>query len=111
MQEAVGLETLGGILTPLLQVGCKLPCEIKETFSTAADKQDQITIRLFRGVGPTVADAHALGEYRVDGIPPMPRGQPHIEVRLATKDRDLIIEAVDVETRRPYKVGRLDTPR
>jgi molecular chaperone DnaK len=109
MQQAVGLETLGGMLTPLLQVGCKLPCESREVFSTAADKQDQITIRLFRGGGPTVAGAYSLGEYRVEGIPPLPRGQPQIEVRVATKDRNLIIEASDVATRLPYRVVHVET--
>ena len=111
MEQAVGLETLGGVLTPLLHVGCKVPCESKEVFSTAADDQEQISIRLFRGNAALTADATPLGEYRIDGIPPMPRGQPQIEVRLAAEKGDLVIEAIDVGTRRSYHVVRVEPPR
>jgi hypothetical protein len=111
LEQAVGLETLGGVLTPLLHVGCKVPCESTELFSTAADNQDQVSLRLFRGNAAKTADATPLGEYRIEGIPPMPRGQPRVEVRLAAENRDLVIGAVDAVSRRPYRVVRVGPPR
>jgi molecular chaperone DnaK (HSP70) len=104
LEEAVGLETLGGVLTRLLNVGCRIPCASTETFSTASDNQERISIRLFRGDGTMSTDATPLGECRIEGIPPMPRGQPQIEVRLAAEGRNLVIEATDVGTRRPHRV-------
>ena len=108
LEEAVGLETLGGVLTQLLNVGCSIPCVKTEIFSTAADSQERISIRLFHGNATRATDATLLGEYRIEGIPPLPRGQPQIEVRLAAEGRNLIIEATDVGTRRPYRVVRVD---
>ena len=108
LEEAVGLETVGGILSRLLNVGCKIPCASTETFSTASDNQKRISTRLFRGNGTMATDAKPLGEYGIEGIPPMPRGQPLIEVRLTAEGRNLIIAATDAKTRRPYQVVRLD---
>ena len=111
LEESVGLETVGGMLTPLLHVGCKIPCESKEVFSTAEDDQQEIRIRLYRGNAALAADATPLGEYRIEGIPPMPRGRPQIEVRLATENGDVVIEAIEVGTRRPYPVARVESSR
>ena len=111
MEEPVGLETLGGVLTPLLKPGCVIPCASTEVFSTASDNQDQITIRLFRGNASMAVDATFLGEYRIEEILPMPKGQPKIEVRLAAEGRDLVIEANDAVTRRPYRLVRVVSRR
>jgi molecular chaperone DnaK len=111
MDETVGLETLGGVLTPLLQVGCKIPCATTQVFSTAADNQEQISIRLFRGSATMAADATPLGEFRIEGIPPKPRGQTQVDVRVAAEGRDLVLEANDVQTRRPYRLVRVEGSR
>ncbi len=102
--EAVGLETLGGVFTPLLEVGCSVPCEVSEIFSTAVDNQDQVTISLYRGSASMVANATHLGEFRITGIPPMGRGEPQVEVTLAARGNDLILEAKELSSSRPYKI-------
>jgi molecular chaperone DnaK (HSP70) len=104
--ETVGIETLGGVFTPLLTVGCKTPCISRETFSTAADNQDQITIGYFRGDAQLVTDAHFLGRYRLEGIPAMQRGEPQIEVVLTADGDQLTVEATDTRTKQPILVIR-----
>lgn len=80
LREAVGIETFGGVFTPLLQVGCTLPCETTQTFSTAADGQTEITLALARGAAPLAADNHSLGRFVVMGIPAAPRGKPLVAI-------------------------------
>ena len=106
--EAIGMETLGGVFTPLLEMGCSVPCEVSEIFSTASDSQDQITISLFRGNVSLVSEATPLGKFRIEGIPVLPRGEPQIEVTFATRDADLILFARDRESGRSYSVVRLE---
>ncbi len=104
--ETVGLETLGGVLTPLLTVGCKTPCVSRETFSTAADNQEQITIGYYRGDAQLVIDAHFLGRYRLDGFPHMRRGEPQIEVILTAAGDQILVEATDTRSKQPIRVIR-----
>src|SRR5437868_14478923 len=68
LAENIGIETLGGVLTPLLKSGCKLPCEFTQVFSTADDNQDQITVHLFQGTTAMVSGAKKLGAFRLSGI-------------------------------------------
>jgi molecular chaperone DnaK len=105
--EPVGIETLGGVFTPLLEVGCPVPCEKKEMFSTASDNQDQVTIALYRGRASVVRDATFLGRFQITGIPPMKRGEPQIEVTLAARGSDLVMEAIELPSSRPYKIVRV----
>jgi len=93
--ESIGLETLGGVFTPILKAGCSLPCEATNMFSTAADKQTEIKISLFRGSGPLVSENHSLGRFAILGIPPLPRGKPSIAVTLRATDADIILIARD----------------
>ena len=87
----VGIETLGGILTAILPHGQAAPCSRTEIFSTAQDHQAHVAVRLFRGIASTVARAHFLGEVRVTGFAPAPRGVPKIEVTLAIEDGRLVV--------------------
>jgi molecular chaperone DnaK (HSP70) len=80
--EDIGIETIGGVLTPLLKSGCELPCALTQVFSTAEDNQDQITITLVRGKQKMVKQNVILGRYRITGIAPAPRGTPQIAVEL-----------------------------
>ena len=93
LQESVGIETLGGVFTPLLEKGCSVPCEIVQVFSTAADDQDQIRIFLFRGNSAWVAESTPLGEYSIEGIYLQKRGEPQIEVRIAVENSNVTISA------------------
>ena len=74
LTEAVGIGTVGGVITAILPKGCALPCSRTETFGTADDGQSQITIHLFRGTGALAAGATSLGAFQFSAFPSKPRG-------------------------------------
>ena len=76
----VGLETLGGIRTSLIEKNTTIPTKKSQVFSTAADNQPQVEINVLQGEREMAADNKALGRFVLDGIPPSPRGVPQIEV-------------------------------
>merc|ERR1712164_193622 len=77
---SLGLETLGGVMTKLIPRNTTLPTSKSETFSTAADGQTSVEINVLQGEREFVKDNKSLGTFRLDGIPPAPRGVPQIEV-------------------------------
>ena len=87
--ESVGIETLGGVFTPLLKAGCTLPCEVTNTFSTAADDQTEISIALVRGTAELAAENHFLGSFAVTDIPAAPRGEPKVAITLRVSGHDI----------------------
>jgi molecular chaperone DnaK len=76
----LGVETLGGIATPLISRNTPIPVQRNENFTTAADMQTSVTIHVFQGERPMSADNTSLGQFNLDGLPPAPRGIPKIEV-------------------------------
>ena len=76
----LGVETLGGIASPLIDRNTPIPVRKSEMFTTAADMQTTVTIHVVQGERPMAADDTSLGQFNVDGIPPAPRGVPKIEV-------------------------------
>merc|ERR1719386_407913 len=78
---SLGVETLGGVMTKLIPRNTTVPSSKSETFSTAADGQTSVEICVLQGEREFVRDNKALGNFRLDGIPPAPRGVPQIEVR------------------------------
>jgi len=76
----LGVETLGGIATPLIARNTPIPVKRSETFTTAADMQTSVTIHVFQGERPMAGDNTSLGEFNLDGLPPAPRGIPKVEV-------------------------------
>jgi molecular chaperone DnaK len=76
----LGVETLGGVMTPLIERNTTIPVRKSETFSTAADGQTAVTIHVLQGERPMAADNMSLGQFNLEGIPPAPRGVPQIEV-------------------------------
>lgn len=76
----LGLETLGGVATPLINRNTTVPTSKAETFSTAADNQTQVEINVVQGERPLARDNKSIGRFVLDGIPPAPRGMPQVEV-------------------------------
>lgn len=76
----LGVETLGGVTTPLIQRNTTIPTSKSEVFSTAADNQTQVEIHILQGERPLAKDNKSLGRFILDGIPPAPRGVPQVEV-------------------------------
>ncbi|MCG8587080.1 MAG: molecular chaperone DnaK, partial [Pirellulales bacterium] len=78
---SLGIETLGGVMTRLVERNTTVPAERKQTFSTADDNQTAVTIRVFQGEREMASGNRLLGEFNLEGIPPAPRGLPQIEVK------------------------------
>ena len=76
----LGIETMGGVATPLIEKNTTIPSKKSQTFSTAADNQTQVEINVVQGERPMASDNKSLGNFTLDGIPPAPRGVPQVEV-------------------------------
>jgi molecular chaperone DnaK len=77
---SLGIETLGGVMTKMIDANTTIPTKKTETYSTAADNQSQVEIHILQGERPMAQDNRTLGRFILDGIPPAPRGIPQIEV-------------------------------
>ena len=101
----LGLETLGGVLTPIIDRNTTIPTKKSQIFSTAADGQTAVTINVLQGERPMAADNKALGKFDLMGIPPAPRGIPQIEVAFDIDANGIVhVSAKDLGTGKEQSV-------
>jgi len=101
----LGIETEGGVLTALVERNTTIPAEKKKVFSTAADNQTGVTVKVFQGERPMAADNRVLGEFTLEGIPPAPRGMPQIEVKFDVDQNGILnVSAKDLGTNKEASV-------
>jgi len=95
----LGIETEGGVMTALVERNTTIPAEKKNVFSTAADNQTAVTVRVFQGERKMAAHNRLLGEFNLEGIPPQPRGVPQIEVKFDIDQNGIVsVSAKELKT-------------
>ena len=102
---SLGVETLGGVMTKLIERNTTIPTKRSETFSTAADGQTQVEIHVLQGEREMAADNRSLGKFQLAGMPPAPRGVPQIEVTFDIDANGILnVSAKDKATAKEQKV-------
>lgn len=102
---SLGIETLGGIMTKIVERNTTIPCTRKQIFSTAEDNQTAVTIKVYQGEREMAADNRLLGMFNLEGIPPAPRGVPQIEVTFDIDANGILhVTAKDLGTGKEQKV-------
>ncbi|MFN0206702.1 MAG: molecular chaperone DnaK [Planctomycetota bacterium] len=102
---SLGIETLGGVFTKLVERNTTIPTSKKQVFSTAADSQTQVEIHVLQGERDFAKDNRTLGKFILDGIPPAPRGVPQIEVHFDIDANGIVsVGAKDVATNKEQKI-------
>lgn len=102
---SLGIETLGGVMTKLIESNTTIPTKKTETFSTAADNQTSVEIHVLQGERPMAKDNKSIGRFHLDGIPPAQRGVPQIEVTFDIDSNGIIhVSAKDKGTGKEQKI-------
>ena len=102
---SLGVETLGGVMTKLIERNTTIPTEKTETFSTAADNQSEVTIHVLQGEREFASDNRTLGQFNLTGIPAAPRGMPQIEVAFNIDANGILnVTATDKATSKSHKI-------
>jgi molecular chaperone DnaK len=107
---SLGIETLGGVTTKLIERNTTIPTRKSETFSTAADNQPSVEINVIQGEREMAKDNRSLGKFHLDGIPPAPRGMPQVEVTFDIDANGIIhVGAKDKGTNKEQKITITDS--
>ncbi len=102
---SLGIETLGGVFTKLIERNTTIPTRKSETFSTASDNQTSVEVHVLQGERPMATDNRTLGKFHLVGIPPAPRGMPQIEVTFDIDANGIVnVSAKDLGTGREQKI-------
>jgi molecular chaperone DnaK len=102
---SLGIETLGGVMTPLIQRNTTIPTKKSETFSTAADNQTSVEVHVLQGERPMARDNRTLGRFHLTGLPAAPRGVPQIEVAFDIDANGIVnVTATDKATAKEQKI-------
>jgi len=102
---SLGVETLGGVMTKLIEKNTTIPTSKKETFSTASDNQTSVTIHVLQGEREFAGDNRSLGRFDLADIPPAPRGMPQVEVEFAIDANGILnVAATDKATGKTQKI-------
>ncbi len=102
---SLGIETLGGVFTKLIESNTTIPTKKSETFSTASDSQPSVQILVYQGERPMAKDNRKIGEFNLDGLPPAPRGVPQIEVMFDIDANGILhVSAKDKGTGKEHKI-------
>jgi len=108
----LGVETLGGVATPLIARNTPIPVKKAELFTTAADMQTSVTVHVYQGERPMAADNTSLGQFNLDGLAPAPRGVPKIEVTFDIDSNGILnASARDVATGRSQSIRITESTR
>ena len=102
---SLGIETMGGVMTPLIQRNTTIPTKKTEIFSTAADSQTSVEVHVVQGERPLARDNRTLGRFHLTGLPPAPRGVPQIEVAFDIDANGIVnVSAKDLATQKEQKM-------
>jgi len=102
---SLGVETLGGVMTTLIERNTTIPTKKSETFSTAADNQTSVEVHVLQGERPMARDNRTLGRFHLVGLPPAPRGMPQIDVTFDIDANGIVnVSAKDQGTGREQKI-------
>jgi molecular chaperone DnaK len=102
---SLGIETLGGVFTKLIESNTTIPSKKSEVFSTASDNQPSVEIHVLQGERPMAKDNRTIGRFHLDGIPPAPRGMPQVEVTFDIDANGILhVSAKDKGTGKEQKI-------